>query len=134
MLVAIETVRHVRAPNPSTLGRDLIFSWSVTGQRELLASLDIEYVYRGYTTYAVACRGRPEPWVEHVIAMGEADYDIVKLALGRVRMLLVGEDRFTDITNADHRKTLRMSFPSPEEWEAQLSNPPKKTTIIEHFK
>ena len=134
MLVAIETVRHVRAPNPSTLGRDLIFSWSVTGQRELLTSLDIEYVYRGYTTYAVACRGRPEPWVEHIISIDEADYDIVKLALGRVRMVPVGEETFSDITDATMRRDLRMSFPSPEEWEAQLSNPPKKTTIIEHFK
>jgi hypothetical protein len=122
-----------RAPNPTTLGRDVLFTWIDSYPRNMLASMGIAYSFRGYHTYQSACPGR-EPWIEYVIHIDESEYDLVKIALGNVRIFFSDVDALNDITDVDFRRKIRMPVDGTEGWEENLSDPPKKITLIKHFK
>ena len=119
-----------------TLGRDLLHSWLGSRERSILAGMEIEYIFRGYASYRLSGPiGGIDHWIDFVLAIDETDFDLVKIALGRVRLYIPEpDDEIFDITDADFRARLRMTLDECEDWEIDLSNPPKKTTIITHNK
>jgi hypothetical protein len=142
-MIIVITSRRARAYGKErlqpagTFGRDIMYAWMESHARAVLSGMEIAYTFRGYTSYRFSGPyGGIDNWIDFAIVIDETDYDLIKIALGLVRVFIRDTplDELTDITDADCRKTLRMPTDQCEPWESQLSNPPKKTTIIQHIK
>lgn len=130
MLIAIKSHRYGAFGTGNKLGYDMIKSWLGAWERHALNEIGIEYTFRGFRSYQFS--KAPDNFIEYLIAINEDDYTIVKITCGEVTKLEfpLDTDRITQITTMVDRRTIGMSLTGQEDWERDLSNPPKTLPVL----
>lgn len=94
--------------------------WLYTSAREILYTMGIEYIFRGFVYSRTTPRDRSEIFI---IAISEEDFDLIKIALGEVDMF-TSEMSYINIMHAGMRAEFFLPRDSHMDWERELSNPP----------
>ncbi len=130
MLISIRSRRYGEFGSGNTLGYDMVKSWLGSWERNTLNDIGVEYTFRGFRGYHFS--QAPNNYIEFVISIKEDDFTLVKITCGEVEGLDVPLDpfRITQITSMIDRRTIGMALNGQEDWERELSNPPKTLPVL----
>lgn len=129
MLIVIKSYGY-GAGFSASVGVSLFHSWLDASEKETLDQMEIEYLFRGVATYHFSgSRGSPTNYISFVLRIDQADYELIKIAVGEVEHLSDAK-MVIDISDEDHRDRIGLPTTATQPWESELSSPHQAPIIF----